>query len=349
MHKKRILILQNVVFHYRKPVFNMLAEQYDVTVLHSGKRSVGAGDRYREIITKVRKLGPFYIQAGVLAAVRDPAYDVVVAMFDLRWLANIAARGLASGKRFLYWGHRYSKSALVNIAREFLMRSCDGVILYGASEIGRMVAHGVPRERIFVAHNTIDVPNHSDASGAPKNSLLYVGRAQRRKRVDLLVRAFAELRDRIPGHVRLDIVGEGEENENLKALTRELGLEGRVDFPGEISDDTRLRPHFERAYAYVSPGPVGLGVLHSFAYGVPVVTEHAQKHGPEFSNVANGENARVFRTYDEFKEILLQLVTDPGLSSRLGHKAYELYARERTIGKMVAGFIEAIENRRAQP
>ena len=37
---KRILILQNTILHYRKPLYNKLAEQYDVTVLHSEEKKV---------------------------------------------------------------------------------------------------------------------------------------------------------------------------------------------------------------------------------------------------------------------------------------------------------------------
>ena len=36
MDKKKVLIIYPQLFRYRIPIFNMLAEQYDLTVLHSG-------------------------------------------------------------------------------------------------------------------------------------------------------------------------------------------------------------------------------------------------------------------------------------------------------------------------
>ena len=45
---KKVLILQNYVPHYRKPVYNELGMKYDVTILHSGNKSVTENDCYKE-------------------------------------------------------------------------------------------------------------------------------------------------------------------------------------------------------------------------------------------------------------------------------------------------------------
>ncbi|MDX4036786.1 hypothetical protein [Aliarcobacter skirrowii] len=34
MEKKKILIMQSVLLHYRKAVYNELAKYYDITILH---------------------------------------------------------------------------------------------------------------------------------------------------------------------------------------------------------------------------------------------------------------------------------------------------------------------------
>jgi len=342
---KKVLILQNKILHYRKPLYNELSKHYDVTILHSGDKSAGVNDDYKEIITPVKKVGPFFLQSGVLKAVRSGGYDVVIAMFDIHWVANIIAIFLRPNSRFLYWGHRYSKNHLANKLRDLLMRLSDGIILYTDNEIGKMVSRGIPKSKIFVAPNTIHVPNSSDGSGAYKDSFLYVGRLQKRKKVDLLIQAFSEILNHIPKNIKINIVGSGQENDTLKKLAEHLGISERVAFHGEIFDSERLKPLFHSAYAYVSPGSVGLGVLHSFAYGTPVVTNCLEKHGPEFNNILNNKNALLYKTYDEFKEILVELCNNKNLSRRLGKNAYKLYSQDRTMKKMVQGFRNAIENR----
>lgn len=340
---RNILILQNLIPHYRKPVYNELAKYYDVTILHSGSKSIGDTRTYKEIITPVKQLGSFFLQSGVIKEMRNGDYDVVIVMFDIRWVANIIAIFLRRNRRFLYWGHRYSKNRLGNKIRDILMRISDGVILYSDSDISRMISRGLPESKIFVAPNTIHIPNYSDGSSAYKDILLFTGRAQKRKKVDILIRAFSEILSRIPEHIKINIVGSGQENENIKRFADYFGVSDRVVFHGEITDHETLKSLFHRAYAYVSPGPVGLGVLHSFAYGVPVVTHFFEKHGPEFDNILDGENSLLYKTYNEFKEIIVSLCNDKKLSARLGRKAYELYAEERTLEKMVKGLRDAIK------
>jgi len=343
---KKLLIIQGGIPHYRKPVYNELSRHYDVTVLHIGGKSVDVDDTYNEIIAPMKRFGPFFLQSGVMKVMRNGDYDAVIAMFDIRWVANIIAVFLRKKSRFLYWGHRYGKNYLTNRLRDLLMRLSDGVVLYSDAEISQMLSCGIPRSRIFVAPNTIHVSNHSDGSCADKDSFLFVGRAQKRKRIDLLIRAFSEIRDLIPNNTRINIIGAGKENDSLRGIAEQLGVSRHVIFHGEIVANEGLKPFFHSAYAYVSPGPVGLSVLHSFAYGVPVVTAHSGRHGPEFDDLEHGKNSLLYSTYNEFKKTLVNLCNDRSLAIRLGKNAYEHYAENRTLENMVEGFVEAIENKR---
>lgn len=161
----------------------------------------------------------------------------------------------------------------------------------------------------------------------------------------MLLKAFKGALDRLPSELQVDIVGEGTENNYLKNLARQLNIAHRVSFHGKLLDEERLKELFFKAFAYVSPGPVGLGVLHSMAYGVPVVTTTTAKHGPEFHNLRPEVNSLLFGGLEELKQILVRLVTEPALSQRLGQEAYRCYSETRTLELMVRGFVEAVEGR----
>ncbi len=341
---KKILIIQDMIRDYRKPVYNELSKYYDITVLHTGKISVSNNDNYKERITSVRKFGPFYLHSSVLSEIKTGQYDVVIAMFDIRWPANIIAVFSKSNTRFLYWGHRYSKNWPANRFRDFLMRVSDGQILYSDQEITKIKSHGLPESKIFVAPNTMHIPNHSDGSDSNKNSFLFVGRLQKRKKLDILLKAFDDIRDRLPKNTIINIVGNGTEYDNLQTMANSLNISEQVIFHGKILADEKLKPLFHSAYAYVSPGPVGLGVLHSLAYGIPIVTRLNEYHGPEFSNMVDRENSLIYNTYDQLKSILVDLCTDKTLSKKLGKNAYDLYRQHRSLKNMVQGFREAIDN-----
>ncbi|WP_417732223.1 glycosyltransferase [Rosistilla oblonga] len=341
----KILIVQNKIPHYRKAFYNALAQHYDVHVIHSGEASRAPGDLYRESVVRVRSVGPFRFQSNVLREVTGGEYLATILMFDIRWCNGFLSLIRGTKSRVLLWGHRYSDSWLANKVRTGLMPYADGMIQYGGEGIARMVVEGTDPAKIFVAQNTIEVLNHADGSSERKSSFLFVGRAQKRKKVDQLLYAFAEVVNSLPSRVTIDIVGAGGENDRLACLAKELGISDRVIFHGAITDETQLKRLFHRSFAYVSPGPVGLGVLHSLAYGVPVVTGVLGKHGPEFEHLREGSNAILFRSTAELSRILTDLSHSPRKASSLGKNAYEHYLREGLLAGMVEGFIQAIENR----
>jgi glycosyltransferase involved in cell wall biosynthesis len=327
---KKVIILQNYVPHYRKPVYNNLSLKYDVTILHSGNPSITENDSFKEIIVKSHKIWKFHLQSGVIKTLRANKYDTVIAMFDLAWISYMLINFIFPN-RIIYWGNRYSSNFFINLFRTLIMRTSKSNILYSEIEIERMIASGIDEKKIFIAHNTILIPNKENCSNILKDRFLFVGRAQKRKKVDLLIKAF-----------KLYIIGEGEENHNLKKYVNKLSLNDRIIFTGKIHDDTELKKHFSKSYAYISPGPVGLGVLHSFSYGVPVVTLDYGKHGPEFSNIIDQENGLLFNNLNELESIMINLVKNKKNTKRLASNAFSHYNTKRNINVMVDGIIEAI-------
>jgi glycosyltransferase involved in cell wall biosynthesis len=340
---KSVLFLQNEIMQYRKPVYNGLAEFYDVSVFHSGQPSVIEGDRYREHIAPQIRRGPFHVQPASPLDELIGSHDAVIAMFDIRWPRYLAPLFWRRRPKYILWGHRYGNSGAANAVRDFLMKHADCLLLYGDEEVERMVSRGIPRSRIVLAPNTIDVPNHFDYSKHPKTSFLFVGRLQQRKRLDLLISSFAKAYPNLPPHLSLDIVGAGPIETELKQQAQSAGIVQRVNFYGKVHDPVRLADLFSRAIAYVSPGPVGLGVLHSFAYGVPVVTLRKERHGPEFWNLRHDENSHLLDTEQDLTPAFEFFASKPSHAAALGHNAFIYYTRERNLSKMLTGIRQGIE------
>ena len=66
------------------------------------------------------------------------------------------------------------------------------------------------------------------------------------------------------------------------------------------------------------------------------------RHGPEFANLRDGENALLFSDEAGLRRHLTALAADPALAARLGHAAYLHYHGQRRIEHMVDGFRRAI-------
>jgi glycosyltransferase involved in cell wall biosynthesis len=105
-----------------------------------------------------------------------------------------------------------------------------------------------------------------------RNSLLYVGRIDRRKGVDFLIRAMPEVARRIPDVV-LHVGGTGKDLPLLKSYVRAQRLERNVEFLGFIPEDS-LNTWYNRVQCAVVPSVFegfGLTVVEAMAAGTCVI------------------------------------------------------------------------------
>jgi glycosyltransferase involved in cell wall biosynthesis len=106
--------------------------------------------------------------------------------------------------------------------------------------------------------------------------VLYVGRLYRRKRVDVLLRAAALLRKRIP-EMEVRIVGGGPEEKEFRQVWRKERLESTVVWLGDISL-RQLAAEYGRCDLFCLPSvQEGFGIvfLEAMAAGKPIVATRA--------------------------------------------------------------------------
>jgi glycosyltransferase involved in cell wall biosynthesis len=109
-----------------------------------------------------------------------------------------------------------------------------------------------------------------------KFTVLTVCRFYPRKRVDVLLRAVALLRGRIPSLV-VRIVGNGPEGSRLQTIHRDMGLGSEVAWLGDVSMRS-LASEYNRADVFCLPSvQEGFGIvfLEAMAAGKPIVATRA--------------------------------------------------------------------------
>ncbi|MBJ20273.1 MAG: glycosyltransferase family 4 protein [bacterium] len=177
-----------------------------------------------------------------------------------------------------------------------------------------LVHRGIRPDRITVSPPGIDPASFEvDPLADRPARATYVGRLERYKRIDLLLRAGALLVDRFPD-LELLVMGKGPERARLEALARSLGLEGRTRFTGFVEDrerDALLAGSRVCAFPSEKEG-WGLTVIEANALGTPVVARNAPglrdsiRHGETgllVDPVASGADEA--RRYAEAMAILL--------------------------------------------
>jgi glycosyltransferase involved in cell wall biosynthesis len=205
-----------------------------------------------------------------------------------------------------------------------------------------LVARGFDGNRIEVIENGVDLQLYSpDPTLArfAEPTVLYLGRLKRYKRVDLVIRALALLRDEhVPA--RLIIAGQGDAADAIRALSAELNLAHRVDLTGFV-DEQRKRELLRRSWVHVLTSPKegwGISIMEAAACGTATVASDS----PGLRDAVRHEQTGLLVPHGDvvaLAEGLRRILQDTALRERLGNSARsfaEQHSWERTAAETEA-------------
>jgi len=194
----------------------------------------------------------------------------------------------------------FLKKLYFNLWSKFIIRYVDKVIADGMSDVELF---SKITSDIEVIPNTIETKYFSSIKRNPEeNTLLYIGRISKNKRVDNLVRMLYFLKKDVP-NVKLYIVGEDWEGlkNGLEELVERKGLKDNIYFVGKAKDDL-LYEHLSKCHLFVSAseyeGGIGITLIEAMATGCPVVANDIQ---PTRDLITNGKTGFIVN-YDQPQE-----------------------------------------------
>jgi len=226
--------------------------------------------------------------------------------------------------------------------RQKLFQSFDAVIAYSARGAQEFWAAGIHGNKIYIAPNAVSPrpaeppPEKSESyNGSPV--VLFVGRLQKRKRVDLLMHACSALPESLQPCLR--IVGDGPVREDLERLASRVYPKAQFAGPRH---GTELDPFYREADLFVLPGTGGLAIQQAMANGLPVVV--AEADGTQ-EDLVRPENGWCVSPGDvvELTITLANALSNPGRLRRMGKASYEIAAAEINLERMVSVFLQALE------
>jgi glycosyltransferase involved in cell wall biosynthesis len=186
----------------------------------------------------------------------------------------------------------------------------------------------VMRQVDVVYPGTVWTPARTALEIATTPVILCAGRLVPEKGIDVLIRAFSLIQSSHQDS-RLIIVGDGPSRPSLTALTDELGLSGRVDFRGHLSQaDTAAA--IRAAWCLCVPSlweePFGMIAAEAQMQGIPVIASRAGglaeiiEEGITGFLVPSGD-------VDALASRLQMLITNGSLAVQLGIQSHERAAR----------------------
>ena len=355
---------QRVLPNYRAPFFDLLASACD-----SGMSLFTGLPRPSEGITTTNELqfahyqlgknihlfrGRLYLcyQRGLIDWLENWNPDALIVEANPRYLSTpfavkwmhrrgrpVIGWGLGSPPHFQRkWrgskgGVGFRKQRRLSFISQF-----DAMIAYSQRGADEYAALGFPREKIFVAHNSVSAPpSYIPDRGrqtVDRFTILFVGRLQARKRIDSLLRACAQLESK----PRLVIIGDGPEREALQSLAKEI-------YPGAefigAQHGVELKPYFMEADLFVLPGTGGLAVQEAMSYGLPVIV--AQGDGTQ-ADLVRKENGWQIPP-DNFEALFSTMkdaLSNVARLRRMGEESYRIAKEEINIEKMVETFVRVL-------
>ncbi len=348
--KPRLLILYNKLLHYRIPIFNILADKYDLTVAYNYGKDLDVPLNFKTIKLSPYKIWKFTLQHENIFSLAKK-FDVVLTYGETAYI-KYSALALHKRRNFklIYWSigapasytRKYGEaSKLYFTLTDFFTRKADAQISY--AEPGRQlhIQRGFKPEKLFVANNTVEVcklPRERRRS-----SIMFIGTLYPQKGLPVLLEAYKMAYLKNQDVFPLEIIGDGILKNDIGNWITENNLSDKIHLHGALYKGEDKAKVFLKAFACISPNQAGLGVLESMGYGVPFITHRDAITGGEAFNIQNGVSGLRIDSLDTLHEIILDITQNPQKYEEMGKRAYDYYWKYRKPEDMANGLSEAIE------
>jgi glycosyltransferase involved in cell wall biosynthesis len=225
--------------------------------------------------------------------------------------------------------------------RLIFLRRFDALLTYSRLGAEEYATLGFPAGKIFVAPNAAAARPSQPMPSRPltiagKPNVLFIGRLQARKRVDLLLQACTSLPALL--QPRLVIIGDGPERNTLEALAKTIYPS--AEFPG-AKHGSELDPYFSAADLFVLPGTGGLAVQEAMSHGLPVIMGQGDGTNADLVRPSNGWQIPP-DDLPALTETLRVALTDVANLRKMGTDSYRIVAEEVNLEQMVGVFMEAL-------
>jgi len=167
--------------------------------------------------------------------------------------------------------------------------------------------------------------------------IISIGRIAKEKSIDVVIAALPKLIEKLP-NLKMVIVGEGNEIENLGKFAESIGVGDHVMFTGGKPWD-EIGKYYQLGNVFCSASvseTQGLTFAEAMAAGVPVV---AKKDECIENIITDNATGMLFESDEELPDLLYRVLTDKHLSARLSRASVE--AMEALS---VEAFADSVEN-----
>jgi glycosyltransferase involved in cell wall biosynthesis len=235
-----------------------------------------------------------------------------------------------------------------------LLRQADLILPISKWLKEHLARQGIPETKMMPCPSGVDTQAFRDKDGKglrEKYGLdnskvtIYIGTLGKGRYLEVLIRAFWEVRGK-KANSKLLVLGEGTDEDNLKGLAKELGMESDVIFTGQVPQ-TEVPNFIAVSDIGVSPVPPfsfyklssPIKMFEYMAMGKPVVANEEILEHKEVLEESGGGILVPF-TPQAFASAIIQLFDNPEQAAEMGQKGREWVVNNRSY-EILARQVEA--------
>ena len=319
---QKLCLIYNTAPRYREAVFRAIDAEYDCdwyfgetkSDIKEMDTSLLKNVKYYKSIGNPNKM---YWKIGMLKLLFKREYRNFFMLAEVRSITDWGFFWLASTffkkKRIYLWTHGwYGKETGIEAKMKlWLYHHVSGTFVYGDRAKKLLIEQGIPEEKLFTIHNSLDYDNQKSLRecmmptdvfkkhfGNNNPTIIFIGRLTKVKKLDMLIGALAKLKSK-EEYYNLVFVGDGVERENLEKKTIDMQLQDNIWFYGACYDEKKNAELIYNADLCVSPGNVGLTAMHVLVFGCPVITHDCfEWQMPEFEAIHANSTGNFFKKDD---------------------------------------------------
>lgn len=318
-NKNSTCCIFNLAPHYRTPIYTLMDRELSCDFYFGDKvdsemkiMDVQQLTGYKKTVQNKRMLfNLFWWQKGVVYLAFKKQYKHYILTGDSgilsSWLILLLCRILRKKSYIWMHGLQSEPSWKGKVLTYPFYWMADKFLLYGEHAKQVMMELGFSENKMDCIYNSLDYDHqisireklqktniYSNFFSNDLPTVIYIGRIQKVKKIELLFEAIKLLEERNV-YCNIMLIGENTDDVDIQKIHTKNILQSKFWLYGPCYDENKIAEFLYNADVCVSPGNIGLTALHSLGYGTPAITHNNFSHqAPEFEVIQAGKTGDFF-------------------------------------------------------
>lgn len=202
----------------------------------------------------------------------------------------------------------------------FIYRNVQ-VLTVSPSSKDEILRHKLTKTDPVVIFNGVDLQLFKVSRKSNSPIVLYLGRLQYYKSLNIFIRAAKLVLEKIP-NAKFIIAGEGEEKRRLEIFAEQMGLKDKIEFVGRVSEGEKIKL-MQKAWIFVNPSLMegwGITTIEAAACGTPTIASDVPGLKDSIKNLSTGLLIK-YGNIEGFAEGIIKLLTNRKIRKEMSEES----------------------------